>query len=82
MFETGIVPSVLRHVPAGSNVAELYAGIGLIGVNAASQANTVFCSDSNEYVDEVFEEVIDSLQNKVSFLLPSAPDATSLRIWV
>jgi hypothetical protein len=42
-------------------VAELYSGIGLVGLNVASRAKEVFCSDSNEYVDGVFDKCADSL---------------------
>jgi hypothetical protein len=36
-------------------------GIGVLGLNAASKAKVVLCSDSNEYVDEVFDKCADSL---------------------
>jgi len=52
-FEKGIIPAVIRHIPAGSTVAELYSGIGVLGLNAATTAKVVLCSDTNEYVDEV-----------------------------
>jgi 23S rRNA (uracil1939-C5)-methyltransferase len=51
----------LKHVTADSVVAELYSGIGVIGLNAASTAKEVFCSDSNEFVDDIFDECVDSL---------------------
>lgn len=36
-------------------------GIGVLGLNAASKAKVVLCSDSNEYVEEVFDKCADSL---------------------
>lgn len=49
-------------------MAELYSGIGLIGLNAAKKASEVFCSDSNEYIDSVFDKCADSLA-EVSLLI-------------
>eukprot|EP00600_Ochromonadales_sp_CCMP1393_P016489 CAMPEP_0175034180 /NCGR_PEP_ID=MMETSP0005-20121125/22464_1 /TAXON_ID=420556 /ORGANISM="Ochromonas sp., Strain CCMP1393" /LENGTH=377 /DNA_ID=CAMNT_0016294985 /DNA_START=94 /DNA_END=1225 /DNA_ORIENTATION=- len=70
-FQDGIIPLVAASVPTGAVVAELYSGIGLIGLNVASRAREVFCSDSNEYVDGVFDKCADSLpledQEKVYF---------------
>jgi len=42
-------------------VSELYSGIGTVGLNAAATAKEVYCSDNNEYVDEVFDKCADSL---------------------
>lgn len=49
-------------------VSELYSGIGLLGLNIASRFQPrdgvdieVFCSDSNEFVDAVFEDGVKSL---------------------
>ena len=61
LFGGGIVPLVAKNVPAGSLVSELYSGIGVLGLNAAHKAERVLCSDSNEYVDEVFDRCADSL---------------------
>lgn len=36
-------------------------GIGVLGLNAAGKAKVVLCSDSNEYVDEVFDKCADTL---------------------
>lgn len=60
-FEKGIIPAVLKHVPENSVVAELYSGIGVIGLNAASRSKEVFCSDSNEFVDDIFDDCADTL---------------------
>jgi tRNA/tmRNA/rRNA uracil-C5-methylase (TrmA/RlmC/RlmD family) len=65
LFERGIVPLVAQNVPQGSRVSELYAGIGVLGLNAASRSEIVLCSDSNEYVDEVFDRCADSLAEAV-----------------
>ena len=46
-FESGIIPAVAKNVPEGSTVAELYAGIGILGLNVAHRAAEVTCSDSN-----------------------------------
>jgi len=63
LFSSGIVPTVVRAVPAASRVSELYSGLGVLGLNAAAvgRAERVLCSDSNEYVDEVFDRCADSL---------------------
>jgi tRNA/tmRNA/rRNA uracil-C5-methylase (TrmA/RlmC/RlmD family) len=60
-FEKGIIPAVVKHVPANCTVAELYSGIGVIGLNVASKSLAVYCSDSNEFVDDVFDSCVDSL---------------------
>jgi tRNA G37 N-methylase Trm5 len=64
-FEGGILPTVLSHIPEGSQVAELYSGIGTIGLNIAADerlnVTAVLCSDSNEFVDQVFDKCADSL---------------------
>lgn len=52
---------MIKHVPEGSIVAELYSGIGVLGLNAASKSQAVYCSDSNEYVDDVFDSCVDTL---------------------
>jgi 23S rRNA (uracil1939-C5)-methyltransferase len=70
-FGAGILPNVVKNVPPGSKVAELYSGIGVLGLNVASRAQEVLCSDSNEYVEEVFDRCADSLlegdQDKVFY---------------
>eukprot|EP01035_Chromulina_nebulosa_P021474 gene21474-27813_t len=60
-FERGIIPSILKHIPNDCVVAELYSGIGIIGLNVASKAKLVYCSDSNEFVDDVFDSCVESL---------------------
>lgn len=60
-FETGIIPAVAKHVPQNSVVAELYSGIGTIGLNVVSRSKEVFCSDSNEFVDDVFDKCVETL---------------------
>ena len=71
LFEKQIIPQVSSMVPSGAKVAELYSGLGIVGLNCASRASEVLCSDSNEYVDEVFDKCADSLpevdQEKVFF---------------
>lgn len=60
-FESGIIPAVVKSVPDNSIVAELYSGIGVLGLNIASKSQAVFCSDSNEFVDDVFDDCVESL---------------------
>lgn len=55
MFESHIIPLVARSIPDGSRVSELYSGVGVLGLNVASRAAEVLCSDSNNFVDEVFK---------------------------
>jgi 23S rRNA (uracil1939-C5)-methyltransferase len=80
-FERGIIPKVLQNIPRDSVVAELYSGLGTIGLNAAKISKEVFCSDNNEFVDEVFDKCADSLseelKEKVFFECMSAEDAVS-----
>jgi 16S rRNA G966 N2-methylase RsmD len=63
MFETGIVPLVVSNIPENSRVSELYSGVGVLGLNAAAsaRASEVLCSDTNEFVDEVFDSCAESL---------------------
>jgi tRNA/tmRNA/rRNA uracil-C5-methylase (TrmA/RlmC/RlmD family) len=81
-FESNIVPLVCDAVPEGASVAELYSGVGVLGLNAAASARAteVLCSDSSEYVEEVFDKSADSLQNpdareSVFFEAATAADA-------
>lgn len=78
-FQYGIIPLVSRNVPQGSKVSELYSGIGVLGLNVAGRAQEVLCSDSNEFVDEVFDKCADSLaeehREKVFYEQLSAVDA-------
>ncbi|KAJ1397006.1 S-adenosyl-L-methionine-dependent methyltransferase [Ochromonadaceae sp. CCMP2298] len=78
-FEAGIIPLIAKNIPQGAVVAELYSGIGLVGLNVASRAKEVFCSDSNEYVDGVFDKCADSLpqadQEKVFYECFDAEEA-------
>ena len=60
-FESGVIPLVASKVPLGAVVAELYAGIGLLGLNLAHRAEEVRCSDSSEFVDSVFDKFVKSL---------------------
>lgn len=59
-FESAIIPYVSRFVPQDSKVAELYAGIGIIGLNVADRAKEVLLSDSNPFVEQVFDECVES----------------------
>eukprot|EP01038_Epipyxis_sp_PR26KG_P007826 gene7826-10630_t len=61
VFEKNIIPTVIRNIPENSLVSELYAGIGTIGLNAAKISKSVLCSDSNEFIDAVFDKCADSL---------------------
>lgn len=65
-FEKGIIPAVMKHIPSEYKpiVAELYSGIGVLGLNAASRSQAVFCSDSNEFVDDVFDSCVDTLKEE------------------
>jgi tRNA/tmRNA/rRNA uracil-C5-methylase (TrmA/RlmC/RlmD family) len=64
VFADGIIPQVVLNIPPGAAVAELYSGIGIMGLNAANKASEVLCSDSNEYVTDVFDSCVTSLPNK------------------
>ena len=79
LFEKDIIPLVTSNIPENARVAELYSGLGIIGLNCATKASEVLCSDSNEYVDEVFDKCADSLpeesQDRVYFENLPAEDA-------
>lgn len=42
-------------VPEGSGVCELYAGVGVLGLNCASKASFVRCSDVNSFNPRSFD---------------------------
>lgn len=65
-FGDMIIPTIAKHIPPDSVVAELYAGIGLMGINVAHRAQTVLCSDSNEYVADIFDRCASSLPGEDS----------------
>lgn len=46
-----IVREVVSCVPPGARVAELYAGVGLLGLNCLEVAHSVRCSDVNPHLD-------------------------------
>jgi hypothetical protein len=54
-FEGKIIPYIRKFIPQGSSVAELYAGIGIIGLNIADLAEDVLLSDANPFVNDVFD---------------------------
>lgn len=60
-FERGVIPFVRQHIPVDSRVVEFYSGIGVIGLNVADIAKTVFCSDSNPYVGDTFDYGVENL---------------------
>lgn len=62
-FESGIIPAVVNAVPEGATVAELYAGLGVLGLNLVHKSAEVLCSDrdSTGAGDESFDRGADSL---------------------
>ncbi len=72
----GIAAAVQRMVPEGSDICELYAGMGLLGATVVRKASRVRCSDSNPFGARAFSkwraELSSSLQNCVSFENQSA----------
>lgn len=42
-------------VPEGSGVCEMYAGVGVLGLNVAAKAAFVRCSDVNSFNPRSFE---------------------------
>jgi tRNA/tmRNA/rRNA uracil-C5-methylase (TrmA/RlmC/RlmD family) len=78
-FASMIIPLVRKHVKEGSKVAELYSGIGIMGLNIADRASEVLCSDSNTHVSEVFDSGVETLpeadQEKLFYDALSAEDA-------
>ncbi len=74
-FES-VAAAVQRMVPDGSDICELYAGMGLLGATVVRKAARVCCSDSNQFGVRAFSkwraELSSSLQNRVSFENESA----------
>ncbi len=72
----GIAAAVQRMVPDGSDVCELYAGMGLLGATVVSKVSRILCSDSNPFGARAFSrwraELPASLQGCVSFENQSA----------
>lgn len=48
--------AVVDWVPEGSGVCELYAGVGVLGLNVAAKAAFVRCSDVNSFNPRSFEK--------------------------
>ncbi|CAM9562748.1 unnamed protein product [Scytosiphon promiscuus] len=74
-----IVEAVVDWVPEGSGVCELYAGVGVLGLNVAAKAAFVRCSDVNSFNPRSFERsrrsLPSGLQKRVSFEAMSADEA-------
>lgn len=80
-FET-IVAEVAACVPEGARVCELYAGIGLLGLNCLERAHSVRCSDVNPHLDEPVAAALamlptDELRSKVRYRRLDAADSIS-----
>ncbi|CAM9890503.1 unnamed protein product [Ectocarpus sp. 13 AM-2016] len=77
-FES-IVQAVVDWVPEGSGVCELYAGVGVLGLNVAAKAAFVRCSDVNSFNPRSFERsrktLPSNLRKRVSFEAMSADEA-------
>ncbi|CAM9934407.1 unnamed protein product, partial [Ectocarpus sp. 4 AP-2014] len=77
-FES-IVQAVVDWVPEGSGVCELYAGVGVLGLNVAAKAAFVRCSDVNSFNPRSFERsrktLPPNLRKRVSFEALSADEA-------
>ncbi len=75
----GVAASVQRMVPEGSDVCELYAGMGLLGATVVRKSSRVRCSDLNPFGARAFSrwraELSASLQERVSFENQSAEKA-------
>ncbi len=77
---------VLRRITGwiGSDrrVLELYAGIGVIGLNLASQGNQIMCVEQNPYAAECFElsrlRLASESQKKISMHITSSEKAVDL----
>lgn len=68
-----LATDVAKHVPGGSRVCELYAGIGVLGMTALAyhaEAGTpltwVRCSDENPANPRCFQRTVDSMPSSVT----------------
>jgi tRNA/tmRNA/rRNA uracil-C5-methylase (TrmA/RlmC/RlmD family) len=66
-FERKVIPFVRKFVPEGCRAAELYAGLGVIGLNIADLTHELLLSDSNPFVGDVFDKCADSLPAEEKF---------------
>ncbi len=75
----GVAAVVQRMVPKGSDVCELYAGMGLLGATVVRKSSRVRCSDLNPFGARAFSrwraELSASLQGRISFENQSAEKA-------
>jgi 23S rRNA (uracil1939-C5)-methyltransferase len=54
LFEE-LVRSVQRHMLPGKRVLDLYAGVGIIGLNCAAQSQAVTCVEYSPFAQECFD---------------------------
>jgi 23S rRNA (uracil1939-C5)-methyltransferase len=68
-FEKSIIPYIDRYIIKDSNIAELYSGNGIIGLNVLSKVKeSLLLSDSNPFINKVFNKGVTSLP-EVRFML-------------
>ncbi len=74
-----VLNTIQTWVPPNQNILELYAGMGTIGLNLASQSTAVTCVEINPYAKECFEasrlKLPSALQDKITFETNTADQA-------
>lgn len=70
LFED-LIRSVQRHIFTHKHVLDLYAGVGIIGLNCAVKSKAVSCVEYNPYAQECFDlslwKCLPEMQKKVQF---------------
>jgi hypothetical protein len=61
-FEKSLIPYINSYIMKDSNIAELYSGNGIIGLNVLSKVkDNILLSDSNPFISTVFNKGLKSL---------------------
>ncbi len=81
LFEE-VLSRIREWTPSNSRILELYAGVGAIGLNLASQSQEVTCVEINPFASECFQlsrlKLPLDVQGKISMKISSSEDALAL----
>jgi len=77
-----ILETIKDRIPSNAKVAELYAGVGVIGLSLADKCDSIVCSDVNASGSRCFESARKRLQSdvaaKISWIVGDASKDASL----